>query len=271
MLGVDASAPAAGAGGALAAARGPMSATVNALLDAAFGGETQPLAAWYGALLARSPALRAFTAANAAKIRKKARHARAAEERRDLRCELAVAAALADPRGALIYEPLAAAGGRGPDFLLRHKGHTDVYVEVSRLRPAAGQAHDDARLAALLCGKLGQLVAGAANMLVVVSDAGPYAAEDVGAALLALRRRADARDDAYFAYRGLAGARALHEGLPRLGAVLVAAPAEAAQALYLHAAARRPLPADLARGAAQWRLAEWVGPPEPGAAPAEGP
>jgi len=233
---------------------------IRDLLAAAFGGPAHPLAAWYAGLLDRAP-LRAFTAANAPKIRKKARSAAGDEERRDLRCELAVAAVLADRRSPLIYEPLAAAGRRGPDFLLRHKGHTDVYVEVSRLRPPRGAERDPAgRLAAVLCGKLDQLVAGAPNLLVLVSDDGPFDAAAIGAAIQALRRRAEARDDAFFAFRGLAGARAFLQALPRLSALLAVAPAAPTEALFLHPHARHPLPADLARAAPAWGLAASIGP-----------
>lgn len=245
-----------------------MNAAVTALLEAAFGGTSHPLAAWYAGLLEEAAPLRAFTAANAAKIRKKVRQARGPEERRDLRCELAAAAALADRRSPLVYEPLASEGRRGPDFLLRHKGHAAVYVEVSRLRPARSEGHDAAgRLAAVLCGKLGQIVAGAANQLIVVSDAGPYSAEDVGATIRALRRRADTKDDPYFAFRGLAGAAAFHQALPRLSAVLVVAPSAPAEALYLHPQARHQLPADLARAISAWSLAAVIGPAEVDEAP----
>lgn len=238
---------------------------VRELVAAALGGPSHPLAAWFAGLLDGSPPLRAFAAANATKIRKKARHAGDPEARRDLRCELAVAAALADRRSPLAYEPLAAAGRRGPDFLLRHKGHTDVYVEVSRLRPGRGQGGDPAaRLAALLCGKLDQLVAGAANLLVVVSDDGPIGAAEVGATVQGLRRRADARDDAYFAFRGLAGSRAALQLLPRLSAVLVAAPSAGEDAVAPHTQARHPLPPDLARAVAAWGLGAAVGPPADG-------
>lgn len=242
---------------------------IRALVDAAFGGASHPLASWYADLLEAAPPLRAFSAANASKIRKKFRHAATAEDQRDLRCELAAAAALADRRSPLTYEPLAAAGRRGPDFLLRHKGHSDLYVEVSRLRPARSQEHDPAgRLAAVLCGKLGQLVSGAANLLLLVSDAHPYTAADVAATIQGLRRRADARDDAYFAFRGIAGARSFAQTLPRLSGVYMVAPAAAAEELFVHPQARHPIPTDLVRAAAAWGLAARIGapssePPEP--------
>lgn len=217
------------------------------LLTTAFGSATHPLALWYAPLLADG-ALRAFTVANAAKIRKKVRHAPDPEALRDLQCELAVAAALADRRSPLHYEPLAARNRRGPDFLVRHKGHTDVYVEVARLRPARNPDADPAeRLAAVLCGKLDQLAVGAANLLVLFSDAGPFSADATAATLQGLRRRAAAKDDAYFAFRGLDGARAFQQCLPRLSGVLLAAPATPSANLDLPSQARHPLPPDLAR------------------------
>lgn len=239
------------------------------LVAAALGGPEHPLAAWYGALLATRAPLHAFVTANAPKIRKKARHASDHEAMRDLRCELAVAAALADRRSPLVYEPLAAVGRRGPDFLLRHKGHSEVYVEVSRLRPArshtseaTGQRARDPneRLAAVLCGKLSQLIAGSANLLVLVSDDGPFSADEVTAVIQSLRRRAEAKDDAFFAFRGLPGARAALQLLPRLSGVLVVAP-PAADMLTLHAQARHPLPADHARAVARWGLGTIIGAP----------
>lgn len=236
---------------------------ISALVVAAFGGADHQLASWYAGLLSELPALRPFTAANAAKIRKKARHAGDAGALRDLRCELAVAAALADRRSPLTYEPLAAAGRRGPDFLLRHKGHSELYVEVSRLRQARGAGHDPAaRLAAVLCAKLGQLAPGAANLLILVSDADPYPVDAVSATLQGLRRRADAKDDAYFAFRGLAGARAAHQLLPRLSGVLVAVPATPTNALFVQTQARHQVPSDLARVVSHADLAALIGPAE---------
>jgi hypothetical protein len=237
-----------------------MNRDTHELLTTAFGNATHPLALWYAPLLADG-ALRTFTAAHAAKIRKKVRNAPEPEALRDLQCELAVAAALADRRSPLVYEPLAAQARRGPDFLLRHKGHTEVYIEVARLRPARNEAADPLeRLAGVICGKLDQLASGAANLLVVFSDAGPFNADAITAALQALRRRAAAKDDAYFAFRGLNGARAFQQCLPRLSGILLSTPAAANDSLYTHPQARHQLPPDLVRSIAGWTLAERLGP-----------
>lgn len=235
--------------------------SVSELIDDLFGRAGHSLAGWYAGLLSSTPALRTFTVDHRAKIRKKVRSAADEESRRDLRCELAVAALLAaDRRSPLVYEPLAAEGRRGPDFLVRHKGHTAVYVEVSRLRArAAAEREPHERLAAVLCGKLGQLPPDGANLLVLVNDDAPADGAVVEAAIQGLRRRAEAKDDAYFAFRGLAGARELLRRLPLLGGVFIASPAARLEELHRHGAARRPLPADFARAVAGWSLAAMVG------------
>lgn len=87
-----------------------MSAAIRELITAALGNPSHLLVPWYATLLAERPALHDWTAANATKIGKKVRHAGDAEALPDLRCELAVAAALIDRRSSLTYEPLAAAG-----------------------------------------------------------------------------------------------------------------------------------------------------------------
>jgi hypothetical protein len=241
-----------------------MNQATSALLAAAFGSEHHPLAIWYATLLDANAVLREITAANAPKIRKKSRRAITPDDQRDLRCELAVAALLADRRSPLTYEPTAAELRRGPDFLLQHKGHTPVYAEVSRLRPATSPERDPReRLAAVISGKLRQLAPSAPNLLALVNDDAPLSESDVGAAITGLRRRADAKDDAFFAFRGLAGARELFRQLPLLAAVLVATTSQPAQVVYLLPGARHPLPPDLARTLATRNLAALVGPLAP--------
>lgn len=240
-----------------------MNAATAALIRAAFSNPEHPLAVWYAGLLATTPSLEAFTRTYATKIRKKVRMADTPAAQRDLQCELAVAALFAaDRRSSLSYEPLAAAQRRGPDFLLHYKGHTAVYNEVARLRPPTMPERDpQERFAAVLCGKLSQLVAGAANLLVLVNDAAALSDADSTAALTGLRRRATAGDDAYFAFRGLAGARDMQRRLPLLTGVLLVCTVPQTQTLTLLAGARHALPPDLARTIVGWNLAELLGPP----------
>jgi hypothetical protein len=94
---------------------------------------------------------------------------------------------------------------------------------------------------------------------VLVSDDGPCGAEAIAATILGLRRRADMQDDAYFAFRGLAGARALHQTLPRLSCLVTATPSVGDDQRYVYPQSRHPLPADLARATAAWSLSASIG------------
>lgn len=240
----------------------PSNATEE-LVQALFGGTGRPLAGWFAALLDGSAPFRAFAEANRSKIRKKHRLSRDSESLRDLQCELAVAALLAGDRSSpLSYEPLAASGGRGPDFGLSFKGHTQVYCEVTRVRRlqpvrVAGEPH--LRLAALLCGKLRQLPGGASGILLVVADGEPYDEAVCAQAMQLLRERAAAGDDAFFAFRGLEGVRDFHRYLPRLSAIILIVPphleSPGANRLWLHPLARHPLPPDLLNRIRGWDFA----------------
>jgi hypothetical protein len=231
------------------------------LVIAAFGDPSQPLACWFTEPLLRSAPLQQFVASNAKKIRKKVRHAQDAQSMRDIQCELAVAMVLVDRRSQLIYEPLAATSQRGPDFLLCHKGHTNLYVEVSRIRRSGTELRNTSeRLAAILCGKLEQFASGAANILVLISDSHSYLADEIATTIRQLQQRADAADDAYFAFRGLSSARTFHQTMPRLSALYIATPATATDTWYFAKQARFQLPADLRRSTTKWDVSKKIGP-----------
>ena len=90
-----------------------------------------------------------------------------------------------------------------------------------------------------------QLPPSVANLLVIAIDGDRTDTLDAGSAVRALRARADARDDAFFAARGLSGARAFHERVQRLGAIITwaeGATGDARGALWANANARIPLP-----------------------------
>jgi hypothetical protein len=86
---------------------------------------------------------------------------------------------------------------------------------VTRRHGAGGER----ALEPALLGKLRQLPPSASNVLVVALD-GADAAPDPAPVLRDLRARADRREDAFFAARGMADAAALHAGLLRLSAVV---------------------------------------------------
>lgn len=178
---------------------------------ALFDDPAHPLAAPLAAWGAASPRFAAFVADHRDKIRKKARDARDPEALGDLLLELAVARELHRARhGALAYEPRLPGRTRAPDFALTLPNGAVVMVEVTRLRPPGASASGkpsgaappragdpsptDARLTALVCGKLGQLVPNLPNVVVVGIPPEQLPALDVAEALRALVARAERRE-----------------------------------------------------------------------------
>ena len=175
-----------------------------------------PLAVELAGWLAASAQFRAFTATYRDKVRKKLRGARDAGSRLDLRSELRVAhLLLADERIGLEFEASGSATG-GPDFAVTHRGRT-VNVEVTRLRRPA----DPVGIGRAVLAKLRQLPPSVPNMLLLSTEATDTDPHAVDAAAKALRARADARDDAFFARHGLPGGRGFYDRFLRLGAVLL--------------------------------------------------
>lgn len=165
--------------------------------------------------LAGSSRFAAFVEAHRSKIRKKLRGAADEASVRDVRAELAVARLLlADRRFALTFE--AYGRGGGPDFTATYRAGRPFNLEVTRLR----RPPDAAAVAGVVLGKLRQLPPSAPNLLLVAVDEAADAV-DVGVAVRALRARADGKDEAYFAFRGIDGTRTFYEHLLRLGGVIV--------------------------------------------------
>lgn len=174
-------------------------------LPAIFDDPAHPLAAPLAAWAVASPRFAAFVEEHRDKIRKKARGARDPEALGDLLLELTVARDLHRERhGALAYERRLPERTRVPDFALTLPNGAVVMVEVTRLRPQAAPASGetagadpssiDARLAVLICGKLGQVVPNLPNVVVVGIPAAQLAALDVAEALRALVARAERRE-----------------------------------------------------------------------------
>jgi hypothetical protein len=185
---------------------------VDHLTDgAALPGPLADLEGW----LATSSRLRAFVEANRDKIRKKVRLATSDDARMDLWAELRVATRLlADRRIELAFEAYGA-GNRGPDFTATYRARRAFNVEVTRRHGPAADGLERTILA-----KLRQLPPSRANVLVVAVDALGGVAPDPAPVIRELRTRADRRDDAWFAARGLTDAAAFHQGVLRLSAVL---------------------------------------------------
>jgi hypothetical protein len=170
------------------------------------------LARW----LVSSNAFRAFAEVHRGKIRKKLRGASDAESRRDVRAELAVARSLLTERGAELAFEAYGSQQLGPDFTLT-LGSARVNVEVTRLR----RNPSEAALAGALLGKLRQFPPSAPNVLVFAVAGSAPTVDAIGSAVRTVRARADAKDDAFFARRGLDSTRGFWDRFLRLGALAV--------------------------------------------------
>ncbi len=197
---------------------------------------TTDLTGWMGG----SSRFRAFVEANGPKIRKKLRRAGDAESLWDVRAELRVAALLlAEPRLSLAFEAYGARGG--PDFTVPFRGERPFNLEVTRVRRPAAEVD----LGLPILAKLRQLPPSVPNLLVVALPAGVTGALDLAAAVRALRARADRKDEAFFAARGLASSRGFYERFLRLGGVVAwREPATGADraSYWLNRSARMALP-----------------------------
>ena len=179
-------------------------------------GQDGPFASELVAWLAGSARFRTFAEGNRAKIHKKLGGARDDESLRDVRAELQVAhLLLADRRIELAYEAYGS-GKPGPDFTITYRATRTFNVEVTRMQRVA----DPTGVAESIVAKLRQLPPSVPNILVLAVGGAPADDVDVAAASSLLRARADARDEAFFQARGLAGTRAFYDRYLRLGRVI---------------------------------------------------
>jgi hypothetical protein len=200
--------------------------------------------------LAASSRFRTFAEAHRDKIWKKLRRAADAETSRDVRAELQAARLLlADRRIELAFEAYGS-GKAGPDFTVTFREGQQFNLEVTRLR----RVPDTTSFGRSLLAKLRQLPPRVPNALLVAIDGPTAEALDVAGAARALRSRADAKDESFFADRGFEGTRGFYERFLRLSAVLVwceGAPGDARAALWINGSARIPMPERAARACLQ--------------------
>jgi hypothetical protein len=183
-----------------------------------------------------------FVEAYRDKIRKKLRTAADADGLRDVRAELRFAhLLLTDRHIEVAFEAYGSTRG-GPDFTVVHRGERPFNCEVTRLRRAPDEVTDGGPL----LGKLRQLPPSAPNLLVIAVEGTSGAALEIEAAVRILRRRADAKEEDFFARRGFESARDFYARFLRLSAVIVwcEGAAGAAQAtLWTNPSARIAVPA----------------------------
>jgi hypothetical protein len=168
---------------------------------------------------------KSFVAQNGTKIRSKLRGARDVDGLLDLRAELETAALLLrDDRFTLEFEKYAAGRQRGPDFTVTFKTHTPFHVEVRRFRTTnlekAATRALSARLIAVLCDKVGQMLPGAVNLLWIVDETNVKEA-DLNEAATTLRRLADGKQETFFTRRGFGSAAHFLRQFSRLSGVVL--------------------------------------------------
>src|SRR5207245_1604536 len=155
-----------------------------------------------------SPRFRTLMTMNQDKVRKKLNSSDDEESRLDVRAELLVAyLILADRRFELAFE---AYGARrvGPDLTVSYRINQRFNLEVTRLRATADP--DIARLANVITGKLRQLPAEVPNALVITTRGLALAEESLAEATRLLKAHSDAKDDPFYARRGLKDARGFY-------------------------------------------------------------
>jgi hypothetical protein len=244
-------------------------------------GRTHPLAATVEAYVVSSRRFAAFLTAFATKIRKKLRSARDHDSVRDLALELETAYLLLRERGfSLEYEPRRGGRVRGPDFAVAFTTSSEFLVEVTRLRSPGGmqpwlaaaapsskgastsdplQPWTGDRLVGAVSSKLGQLLPGAANLVIVGVEAMGERPEDLGAAMLRLQQRAERDDGSVLVRYGHRSRREFFRRYQRLSGVLVReAPyaGDDAPLLWMNPRARVPLTSKIRKGLEQSHAAE---------------
>lgn len=241
------------------------------LLAYCFEGRHPAFAGEFAGWLRASRRLRTFVEENRSKIRAKLKSARDEPGLLDVRAELAAAAALLrEDRFTLAYEAYAAGKRGGPDFTATFRTHTRFNIEVRRLHQiearsdsveggATGDTDGEsspeadntsgasggvsiAKLIVVLSDKVRQMPPSSINFVWLAAEGG-LAVEDVAAAALALRQRAESKDEAFFARRGFASAGAFLKQYGQMSGVLLWQ--EDAVALWPNPLARHKPPAEL--------------------------
>ena len=141
-----------------------------------------------------------FVTAGKSKIRKKLRAAKDPESAADLRLELETAYLLLQERPFSIdYEPHSGQP-RHPDFAVNYTTHHTLMLEVTRLRLQSEPLKPE-RLADTVCGKLGQLLPGRSNVLLIGCPT-PVTQPDLHTAMTGLQGRAERGDVNLKQFRG---------------------------------------------------------------------
>lgn len=160
--------------------------SMDELLRQLLGDDPQTVAPTFRQWLSASRRFRTFAEQYQTKIRAKLRSAGDEEALQDLLFELEIARwLLQEKRFHLAYESQGLRTGPGPDFTVSFTTKTTFHVEVTRIRP---QANGDgvaveantSKLLYVIVGKLSQIKAGAANLLLIGLEPASVTTSEVG-------------------------------------------------------------------------------------------
>lgn len=210
---------------------------------------TQPLAQW----MLASPRFQAFVETYRDKIRKKIRVTKGPASVLDLQAELATAYwLLRERRFTVEYEKCGAAQTRCPDFSVTYTTSFSFNVEVTRMHssPPTGtntapthEPGDTGRLADIVCGKLGQMLANSINMLVIVTELEQLDNLDLTQLMAQLKQRAEQHDPRILGRHGFRDPADFFKHYLRLSAVAVRdMQPDRGTVVWVNTEAKHPLP-----------------------------
>jgi len=162
--------------------------SMDELLRQLLGDDPQTVAPIFRQWLGASRRFRTFAEQYQTKIRAKLRSAGDEETLQDLLFELEIARwLLQEKRFHLAYESQGLRTGPGPDFTVSFTTKTTFHVEVTRIRPQGNTENGDSvaaeantsKLFYVIVGKLSQIKAGAANLLLIGLDPASVTSSEV--------------------------------------------------------------------------------------------
>ena len=217
------------------------------LLDYLFDGKKPALYPEFEGWVRGSRRFKAFAISYRGKIRAKLKNVRDEDGMRNLRAELETAALLLrEDRFTLEYEKYAASKQRGPDFTVTFKTHTPFNVEVRRIRSVELDDEDTeariGKLMAVLCDKVGQMPPSIVNLLWLTAER-EISEADLTRAVMALRQRAESKDEDFFTRRGFESPIEFLKQYRQLSGIVLRQSGE--NVLWLNSLSRHKIPPDL--------------------------
>lgn len=201
----------------------------------------QPMATW----IASSRRFATFATTFQDKIRKKIRTTPEHENLLDLQLELETAYLLLRERSlSVAYEPEMAKGIRSPDFAVSFTTSHTFMLEVTRIQ-ADAKSTPEARLAAAIAEKLGQLLPQRSNALLVGIEATELNLDDIQRALLGIQQRAEQNDQVFLRRHRFRDRADFFRHYQRLSEILVRQPqldAGNSVVTWINPQAKHPLP-----------------------------